>query len=257
MRNLTIVTTSWDDGDPKDLRVAELLHSRCLPGTFYVPINGYMGKKTLVGADLRMLLDAGFEIGAHTVSHKNLPRLNTNELVHEVSTCKQTLEQESGRKVSMFCYPNGRYDADVIRTVRNAGYDGARTTRMLSLSTKFFPFEMPTTIQAYPHSKARYVRNLVRAKSVRSLLKYAAELGRFERWVDLGKHLFEQVLTQGGIWHLYGHSWEVEELGIWDDLREMLDHVTHREGVTYAVNSQVVSLTKYPSDKENPCPAVH
>ena len=36
-----IVTTSWDDGDPSDLRVAELLAARKLPGTFYIPVKGH------------------------------------------------------------------------------------------------------------------------------------------------------------------------------------------------------------------------
>src|ERR1700730_10643506 len=124
---LRVVTTSWDDGDPQDLRIAELLRSRELPGTFYVPIIGYRQRETLTAADLRTLSSAGFEIGAHTVSHTTLPRLRSNELDREVRTCKQMLEQTLGCGVLMFCYPNGRYDAEVIRQVKNAGYAGART----------------------------------------------------------------------------------------------------------------------------------
>jgi peptidoglycan/xylan/chitin deacetylase (PgdA/CDA1 family) len=242
MCNPRVVTTSWDDGDPRDLRIADLLRFRDLPGTFYVPIIGYQGKKTLATADLRTLTSAGFEIGAHTVSHKSLPRLSPEELHHEVRICKQTLEQTLGSRVPMFCYPNGRYDSEVIRQVKNAGYDGARTTRMLSLRADFLPFEMPTTVQAYPHPRVGYLRNLGRARNIPGLLKYATELSRLESWVDVGKRLFNQVLEHGGIWHLFGHSWEIDELGIWDDLREMLDHVSHRKGVTYATNGQLVSL---------------
>ena len=63
---------------------------------------------------------------------------------------------------------------------------------------------------------------------------------RFESWVELGKQLFSEVLQQGGIWHLYGHSWEIDELGLWTDLCELLDHVSHREGVRYLNNGQLV-----------------
>jgi hypothetical protein len=34
----TYITTSWDDGHPSDLRVAELLIKHGLRGTFYVPM---------------------------------------------------------------------------------------------------------------------------------------------------------------------------------------------------------------------------
>lgn len=241
MRNLRVVTTSWDDGDPKDLRIADVLRSRDLRGTFYVPIVGYLGRKTLAPADLRGLSSAGFEIGAHTVSHKSLPRLDQKELEHEVRTCKQILEQTLGHGVHMFCYPNGRYNAEVIRQVTNAGYQGARTTRMLCLRGELLPFEMPTTVQAYPHSRAAYLRNLGKARNIPGLWSYVTDLSRLTSWVELGKRLFSQVLEHGGIWHLYGHSWEVDEMGIWTDLREMLDYVSYRKGVTYLTNSQLLS----------------
>jgi hypothetical protein len=53
--------------------------------------------------------------------------------------------------------------------------------------------------------------------------------------------MFNRVLEHGGIWHLYGHSWEVDQLGIWPDLTEMLDYVSHRDGVAYVTNSRLLS----------------
>src|SRR2546430_8764527 len=40
-----------------------------------------------------------------------------------------------------------------------------------------------------------------------------------QTWIDVGKKLFDEVLLKGGVWHLYGHSWEIQELGLWDQLR--------------------------------------
>jgi hypothetical protein len=42
---------------------------------------------------------------------------------------------------------------------------------------------------------------------------------------------------------LYGHSWEIEELAIWGQLRELLDYVCKREGVLYPTNGQLLSMT--------------
>jgi peptidoglycan-N-acetylglucosamine deacetylase len=237
-----IVTTSWDDGDPRDLRIAELLRCRGLPGTFYIPMSGYLNNPTLIGSDLRALSSEGFEIGAHSMSHNSLTRSRGEQLGREVRTCKQMLEQSVGEEVSMFCYPNGRYNPRVVQEVRCAGYKGARTTCMLSTSTDFRPFEMPTTLQAFPHPRTGYLRDLGRAKNIPGLWKFTTELSRFESWLDLGKRLFSQVLEHGGIWHLYGHSWEIDDLALWGELREMLDHVSHRKGVTYVTNRQLLSL---------------
>jgi peptidoglycan-N-acetylglucosamine deacetylase len=240
--NPRIVTTSWDDGDPHDIRVAELLRSRGLPGTFYIPMSGYLGRKTLTPADVRSFSSEGFEIGAHSVSHNSLTRLTRRQLEHEVNTCKHILEQQIGREVSMFCYPNGRYNENVMRQVKRAGYQGARTTRMLTLTTRFGAFEMPTTLHVHPHAKFAYVRNLARARSLGGLCEFLGRFSRVDSWVRLGKSLFDLVVQEGGVWHLYGHSWLIEELRMWPDLHEMLDYVANREGVTYVTNGQLVQM---------------
>jgi peptidoglycan-N-acetylglucosamine deacetylase len=241
---LRVVTTSWDDGDPSDIKIADLLRSRKLAGTFYVPITGYRGRKTLAHPALRALSSEGFEIGAHSFSHKSLTSLSREELGRDVATCKERLEQIVKREVSMFCYPKGRYDRNIIRQLKQAGYKGARTTRMLSLDTDFTAFEIRTTVQAYPHPKMAYVRNLGRAGNIPGLVGYLSELRHFRSWVELGKQFFDRMLKRGGIWHLYGHSWEIEQLGIWADLQEMLDYVNNHAGVIYATNGQLLRLLK-------------
>lgn len=241
---LRVVTTSWDDGDPSDIKIGDLLRSRGLAGTFYVPITGYQGRKILAPADLRAFSSQGFEIGAHSLSHKILTSLSREELVRDVAKCKEMLEEIVDREVPMFCYPKGRYDRNIIKELKQAGYKGARTTRMLSLDTDFVAFEMRTTLQAYPHQKMAYVRNLGRARNIPGLVGYLSELRHFRSWVELGKQLFDQMLKRGGIWHLYGHSWEIEQLGIWDDLQEMLDYVNNHAGVIYATNGQLLRLLK-------------
>jgi peptidoglycan-N-acetylglucosamine deacetylase len=242
MHNLKFVTTSWDDGDVRDVRIAELLRSRGLTGTFYVPIQAYKGIRSLSNCDLRTLRSEGFEIGAHSVSHKDLSRIDEEGLAHEVRDCKQILEQLLGEHVRMFCYPNGRYNASVIRQVQAAGYLGARTTQMLSIGTDFGPFKMPTTIQAYPHSRLAYTKNLARAKNIAGIMRCRGQSWWQKPWVDVGKQMFQYVLEHGGVWHLYGHSWEVDELGIWSDLAELLNYVCHREDVAYITNGELLSL---------------
>jgi len=231
---LRFVTTSWDDGDSADLKVAELLRLKGIHGTFYIPIN--YRQKPLSQGELRTLASEGFEIGAHGWSHKHLWRLPPEDVGQEVRPCKHVLEDILGKRVEMFCYPRGRYDPNVVRGLKEAGYKGARTVRMLATRLTFDPFEMPTSLEAFPHVPLTYVKNVARARSLESFQSFLIHLPRVRSWLALGKRLFDRVLENGGVWHLFGHSWQIEQLGLWDDLREILDYVCRRDGVRYVPN---------------------
>ena len=244
MTRIRIVTTSWDDGHPCDLRLAAALAERSLPATFYVPLAGEDGKPVLRAEALRPLLGQGFEIGAHTMSHRILPGLPDKELSREVRGSKQTLEEQLGVEVRMFCYPPGRYDRKVVDYVQQSGFEGARTTRMLAHTLRFSRFEMPTSLQAYPHPPVYYLKNLGKCRDLAGIRRYVKEYLLCKSWVEVGKKLFNEVLRRGGIWHLYGHSWELEEFELWGELEEMLDYVANRPGVIYASNSRVLELVR-------------
>jgi peptidoglycan-N-acetylglucosamine deacetylase len=243
MEKFRFVTTSWDDGEQADLRLAQILRARKIRGTFYVPITPYQGRPALSRAELRELSSEGFEIGAHGFSHKPLWKLSGKELAAEVSPCKPILEDILGTEVRMFCYPYGRYDSNVVCALKQAGYWGARTVRMLATPLEFEPFEMPTTIQIAPQPKSNYLKNVVRGRKMEGFQTYLANLTRLGNWLELGKRLFDSVLQNGGIWHLYGHSREIEDLGMWKDLEEMLDYVSGREDVMYVPNCELIRVS--------------
>jgi peptidoglycan-N-acetylglucosamine deacetylase len=238
MEKTRIVTTSWDDGNCYDLKLAELLNCRGVRGTFYIPI--HYRKPALDHNQLKSLVSGGFEIGAHGFSHKPLWRLPPKVLAKEVGPCRPILEDVIGREVRMFCYPQGRYDANVVCALRDAGYWGARTVRMLATRPTVNPFEMPVTLQMYPHPWFTYLKNVARAHRLESLQMFLVERRRLQNWPALAKTLFDLVMENGGIWHLFGHSWEVDELGLWSDLVEILDYVSGRAGVSYVSNCALV-----------------
>jgi len=225
-----------------DLRVAELLRERGLAGTFYFPFRGHHGRPTLTPGHLISLASEGFEVGGHSLSHKVLPRLPGEEMAREVGMCKKRLEDILGKQVRMFCYPKGRFNACAVSHVKLAGYTGARTTRMLRQELNFDPFHMPTSLVAYPNRRSTYAKNLVKARNIRGLFDYVTRFTRLESWVSMAKMLFDQVLKGGGVWHLFGHSWQVEEMGLWDDLKKILDYVCDREGVRYVTNADVLGF---------------
>jgi peptidoglycan/xylan/chitin deacetylase (PgdA/CDA1 family) len=71
----------------------------------------------------------GMEIGAHTVSHPLLTYEDDTTVERELRASKQTLEQKVGKNVRSFAYPNGDCDERVRRSVEQAGYNCAFTTR--------------------------------------------------------------------------------------------------------------------------------
>jgi peptidoglycan-N-acetylglucosamine deacetylase len=242
MEKRTLVTTSWDDGDRADLRLAKMLAACKVAGTFYVPVRAYGGRPSLTPADLKNLSAENFEIGAHSVNHKLLWGLSPKELADEIDPCKPFLEDILGKQVRMFCYPCGRYDANVIRAVQKAGYQGARTVRMLSTRLEFNRYEMPTTVQIMPHAKSGYIRNVLRARKIEGVQVFLGNMTRLGNWLELSKSLFDSVLENGGIWHLYGHSHEIDKLGLWQGLEEILNYVGNRKGVTYVPNGDLIPL---------------
>jgi peptidoglycan-N-acetylglucosamine deacetylase len=236
------VTTSWDDEDRSGLKVAETLSRYGLRGTFYVPTGKLGHDPFFTAADLRTLSAAGYEIGAHTVSHAILTETGSEELRREVGDCKATLQEILGTEVGMFCYPKGRFNSEVVSAVERAGYRGGRGTQMLTSSATFNRFAMPTTVQAYPHRRSNYVRNLIRLGAFGALLRSAPDLIGFDGWLELGKKSFDRVLRSGGVWHLYGHPWEIEKLGLWGQLGEMFQYIGNRSGVQYVTNGQLLEL---------------
>jgi hypothetical protein len=78
---------------------------------------------------------------------------------------------------------------------------------MLATRPTFDPFQMPTTLQIFPHLPSAYLKNVARARKLESLQTYLLQMARLGSWLELGKRLFDEVLEKGGIWHLYGHSW--------------------------------------------------
>jgi peptidoglycan/xylan/chitin deacetylase (PgdA/CDA1 family) len=221
MKPVTYITTSWDDGHPLDLRVAELLTKYGLPGTFYVPRTADTG--TMTAAQLRDLSGA-FEIGAHTLHHLDLTRETDAQAEREISGSKSWVEDIIGSQCSLFCPPKGKYCRRHLDFVRRAGFLGVRSVELLSLDYPRLQaglLVLPTTLQAHPHGLPAYARNVVRRAALSNLWLYLSH-GRSTDWPKLARSLMRAALVQGGVFHLWGHSWELEKTGQWQVLEDVL-----------------------------------
>jgi hypothetical protein len=48
-------------------------------------------------------------------------------------------------------------------------------------------------------------------------------------------------MNEGACFHLWGHSWEIEEQGLWQKLEELLKHISGLSDFTYIQNRQILS----------------
>jgi peptidoglycan/xylan/chitin deacetylase (PgdA/CDA1 family) len=86
----------------------------------------------LTSEQVRSMRRAGMLIGAHTVTHPILARLNAEQAFREISDSKLFLESLIQERVGFFAYPNGKpnhdYRAVDAEIVRGLGFDAAVTT---------------------------------------------------------------------------------------------------------------------------------
>ena len=54
--------------------------------------------------------------------------------------------------------------------------------------------------------------------------------------------LFDRVLNMGGVFHLWGHSWEISQHNQWAALERVLAYVAHRPGVRYLTNGAIPAM---------------
>jgi hypothetical protein len=65
----------------------------------------------------------------------------------------------------------------------------------------------------------------------------------FKRWDIIAKKSLDDVLENGGIWHLWGHSWEIDRYDNWPLLRDVLQYAKdngRKYGADFVTNGMLV-----------------
>jgi peptidoglycan/xylan/chitin deacetylase (PgdA/CDA1 family) len=120
------VVLTFDDGYRGDYVYARpTLRRLRWPGNLNMLV-GNLGQE-LTDRMIEQLIDDGWELDAHTISHLDLTTMTGSRLRHEVAGSRQILEHRFHQPVNFFCYPAGKFNRSTIRAVRRAGYLGATT----------------------------------------------------------------------------------------------------------------------------------
>lgn len=241
----TIITTSWDDGSICDLKLANLLKKYNIPATFYIPIK----------ADFINVLDPvkirdiskNFDIGGHTYNHQHLTEVSRRIASKEIVESKKKLEDIIGRKTELFSYPGGVWNGEIIELTKKAGFKGARTIERFKTSIDD-PYKMGITSHVYNHGALSQIKQLIGSGEEGLIFNLIGELLLNKDWAETSLLTLKECIKEGGIWHLFGHSWEIEKYDFWEGLEALfreIKKISKRENLMLLDNTQVIEYFFY------------
>jgi peptidoglycan/xylan/chitin deacetylase (PgdA/CDA1 family) len=197
------LAVTFDDGYASTLDALPILNGLGLVGTVFVVtdwpergrpmswphIDQWLGGPherelmPLTWRQLRVLADAGWEIGSHTCSHPHLRSLDDARLKHELELSRLAIESRLRGRCTSVAYPYGEVDGRVQSAGRRAGYTaGAAQTWRLRRGGRL----------AWPRVAG------VRGESIEH---WRQRVGPLTRWL-VGTAVGDRVLAAERIWRV-------------------------------------------------------
>lgn len=240
-----IFTTSWDDGSVYDYKLLKLLKPLGIKGTLYIPKQSK--HRSLNNNDVKILSDY-FEIGSHGLSHTDLTTLSKVNAEIEILNSKRYLERIIGKKCSIFGYPYGIFNDKTKEIVRNNGYVGARIVNQDFCEGSILDdFHLPTTIQVCKHTKNITSKlnikpsnqNSLSSKFMKNIQIFTLSENNEYSWFEIAEYIFNEVKNQDGVFHIWGHSWEIEEQNLWGELEAFFKLIKKTKDLKFFTNSEL------------------
>jgi peptidoglycan-N-acetylglucosamine deacetylase len=215
---MRFVTFSWDDGCQEDLKMADLFAKEGLKCSFYVPARN-AERKTISASEIRSI-GSYHDIGGHTYSHAILTKISLAEARNQIFQGKSYLEDIIGHEIDGFCYPRGKWNYQIHAAVLDIGFRYVRMVDMFQGQLMNGQF-LRTSLQLYPHSMRTYILHLLKRRNWAGF----AMLYQLKNSATL-KARIDQIARYAGnrerSLHFWGHSWEVEDLNLWNEIRQII-----------------------------------
>ena len=213
------LTFSWDDCVTQDRRLLELMRKYGIKGTFNLN-SGEFGKSgSLVQAGVELdhshvaaeevrSLYAGQEVAAHTVTHPHILQLDDEAYLKELTEDCASLEALTGTPMRGMAYPYGENDDRIRKLTVSCGMHFARGIRETGdFSLPVDPMDWACTCHC----------------------------SDMDRYIDA--FLSDEGI--GGLFSVWGHSYELDLGDGWRKLEEGLARLSGHADVWYATNGEV------------------
>ena len=120
------VILTFDDGDISVYENAfPIMQKYGLTGVVYI-VGNYMNQPGYMSAEqIKELAGAGWEVGSHSMNHRDLRKLDLNSQRYEIVESRKLLQKATGASVDTFAYPFGFMGSSGGEYVHAAGYNAA------------------------------------------------------------------------------------------------------------------------------------
>ncbi len=222
-----VLTLSYDDGVVQDIRLVEIMDKYGLKGTFninsalYLPEDAvrekFYGRMKLSEAK-NLYLNSGHEVAVHGYTHPFLDRVDTAEMIYEITEDRKALERDYGRIVRGMAYSQGAYNDAVLDVLEKCQIAYARTVN----STLNFKFpENWLTLHPTCHHKYDGLSELIK------------------RFVEIpNRH------NNAEMFYLWGHSYEFDNDDNWDVFENFAKIAGGHDHIWYATNIEIYDYVK-------------
>ena len=224
---IKVLTLSYDDGVVQDIRLIEIMNKHGLKGTFninsgcYLPEDAvrekFYGRMKLSEAQ-KLYINSGHEIAVHALTHPFLEKLDTAEIIYEITEDRKLIETYYGTITRGMAYPFGTYSDKVEDILERCHIAYARTTK----STHGFAFpENWLTLHPTCHHNDERLEELIK-RFVETTNKY----------------------NNPEMFYLWGHSYEFDNIDNWDVIERFAEYAGGHDHIWYATNIEIYDYVK-------------
>lgn len=206
------LTMSYDDGSMHDRKLVEIFDRYGIKGTFHLN-SGWLGRQGTIAAEEVAELYANHEVSVHSVNHPCLADVPKERLALEILQDRQSLEELVKYPVRGMSYPNGSYNAEVVRHLPAYGIVYART------GESHRGFRLPEHFLQWGATAHHDDR----------LMELA------EQFIQLPKWIWHGI----GLMYIWGHSYEFERNRNWHLIESFCEKMSRENDIWFATNIEV------------------
>ena len=214
------VTFSYDDGTVHDKRFSDTITPYGIKCTFNLCKGGWDKED----AD-KYMFSRGHEIAIHGYNHRGMDTLRPTEMIQEVLNCKMALEENYGRLIRGYAYPDRaiRRDEhpDMYKKVRSVFEElDIAYCRTLGAPNEGFllPQDFYIWLPTCHHGRA---------------------LEFVDNFLDVDVQSLYIARRDPRLFYMWGHSYEFANNDNWELLDKICEKLGNRDDIWYATNMEI------------------